>query len=77
MSKPLFATFEQRALDGYLRGGLRAVAAGGGAEGGGVAGGGAAGGGATSGGAVELCCDRSFEADIYRLDLSGIWAQLP
>ena len=72
MSKPLFATFEQRALDGYLRGGLRAVAAGGGAEGGGVAGGGAAG-----GGVVELCCDRSFEADIYKLDLSGIWAQLP
>ena len=46
MSKPLFAAFEQRALDGYLRGGLRAATAGGGAAG---------------GGAVELCCDRSFE----------------
>ena len=77
MSKPLFATFEQRALDGYLRGGLRAATAGGRAAGGRAAGGGAAGGGATSGGAVELCCDRSFEADIYKLDLSGSWARLP
>ena len=51
MSKPLFAAFEQRALDGYLRGGLRAA----------TAGGGAAGGGAAGGGAVELCCDRSVE----------------
>lgn len=53
-SKPLFAAFEARALDGYLRGGLRAAA----------------------GGGVELCCDRRFEADIYRMDLSGIWARL-
>jgi len=28
-------------------------------------------------GALELCCDRDFEADIYRSDLSGIWARLP
>ena len=31
---------------------------------------------AAAGGGVELCCDRRFEADIYRMDLSGIWARL-
>ena len=28
-------------------------------------------------GTLELCCDRDFEADIYRSDLSGIWGRLP
>ena len=53
MSKPLFATFEQRALDGYLRGGLRAATAGGRAAGGRAAGGGAAGSGVAGGGAGD------------------------